>query len=242
MPRLASTAQQRTCPERCHHATAFHAGGSIAQGKASARAASRRTPTSSRAGGGSLHTGWPGRCPRQGQRFVLHLAAHLQRRAPIQCDATTLQLIMPAEHLCSCHVPQNIDLMLRWRWNSTRQPTEALPKAGQILMLHLAAQQLQSIAPIQCYATPLQRIVALTALTARHQFASTSPTTGQGHKQRRPGCEEPTKTTTLACHPIRPQPVAQAVPPCPREQPKALTSACPPTTTSQTLKQCRPGR
>ena len=120
--------------------------------------------------------------PKARPEFVLHLAAHqLQRRAPIQCDATILQLIMPAEHLCSCHVPQNIDLMLRWRWNSTRQPTEALPKAGQVLMLHLTAQLLQSRAPIQCYATPLQRIVALTALTARRQFASTSLTTGPGH-------------------------------------------------------------
>ena len=93
-PRSTSTAQQRTCPVRCHHAAAFHAGGSIAQGKASARAATRSTPTSSRAGGGSLHTGWPGHCPRQGQsscctsQHINFNAEHLSSAMPPRCNSS----------------------------------------------------------------------------------------------------------------------------------------------------------
>ena len=107
---------------------------STARGKASARAAPRSTSTSK------------------------------QSTRPVRCQP--LQLIVPAEHRIAqdkasarAASRRTLDFKLRWRRISTRQLTEALPKAGPVLVLHLAAHQLQRSAPVRCDATPPQLIM-----------------------------------------------------------------------------------
>ena len=105
--------------------------------------------------------------PKTRPVLVLHLAAHLlQIRAPIQCDANRCNpscqwntaLPKARQGKCSCCVLQNVEFKLRWRRTSTRQLTEALPKAGQVLMLHRrTATSKQSTHPVRCQ--PLQLVV-----------------------------------------------------------------------------------
>ena len=145
---------------------------------------------------------------------MLHLAApQLQGRAPIQCDATTLQPVTPAkpstaqekararaaprstssstqrtrpvrcnpaatrharrtphcprQGKCSNCIAQYTHFKPRWRRISTRQLTEALPKARQGFLLRLAAHQLQRSAPVRCNATPPQLIMPAEPSTAQ---------------------------------------------------------------------------
>ena len=172
----------------------------IAQGKASALAASHNTPTSSHASVESPYASGPEHCSRQGQcscctsQHINFKAEHPSSTMPTSAtrrDSGTPQC--PRQGKCSCRVPQNLDFKLRWRristrqltealsktrpelvlhlaahqlqrsvrWQriSTRQLTEALPKAGPVLVLHLAAHQLQRSAPVRCDATPPQLIM-----------------------------------------------------------------------------------
>ena len=62
----------------------------------------------------------------------------------------------PGQGQCSYYSLQHTNFKPHWRRISTRQLTEALPKTRPVPMLHLAAHQPQSRAPIQCHATPLQ--------------------------------------------------------------------------------------
>jgi hypothetical protein len=107
---------------------------STAQDKASVRVATRSTSTS-----------------KQGTRLVRlrHAAIHHASGTP-HC---------PRQGKCSCRVQQNIDFKPRWRRISTRQLTEALLEARPVLVLHLAAHQLQRRAPVRCDATPPQLIM-----------------------------------------------------------------------------------
>ena len=107
---------------------------STAQDKASARAAPRGTPT-------SRQSNRPVRC---------HRAAARHARGTKHC---------PRQGKCSCCVPQHTNFESHWRRISTRQLTRALPKVRPVLVLHLAAHQLQSRAPVQCDATALQLIM-----------------------------------------------------------------------------------
>jgi hypothetical protein len=71
------------------------------------------------------------------------------------------------EGKCSCRVPQYTDFKLRWRRISTRPSTEALAKTRPVLVLHLAAHQLQRSAPVHCDATPPRSIMAAEQSTAQ---------------------------------------------------------------------------
>jgi hypothetical protein len=88
---------------------------------------------------------------------MLHLTAHQRPRSvPVQRDTTTLQPFMPRNTALpkarqnKCCVLQQTNLKSHCRLISTRRLTGALPKARPVLMLHLAAHQLQSRAPTQC--------------------------------------------------------------------------------------------
>ena len=126
---------------------------------ASATRRASRTLTSSYAGGISRR--WLTEAlPKTRPVLVLHLAAHLlQIRAPIQCAANRFNpscqmntaLPKARQGKCSCCVLQNVEFKLRWRRTSTRQLTEALPKAWQVLMLHRrTATSKQSTHPVLC--------------------------------------------------------------------------------------------
>ena len=105
--------------------------------------------------------------PKTRPVLVLHLAAHLlQIRAPIQCAANRCNpscqrntaLPKARQGKCSCCVLQNVEFKLRWRRTSTRQLTEALPKAGQVLMLHRrTATSKQSTHPVLCHPAATHR-------------------------------------------------------------------------------------
>ena len=115
---------------------------STAQDKASARVATCSTSTS-----------------KQGTRPVrLHHAAIRHASGTPHC---------PRQGKCSCRVQQNNDFKLRWRRISTRQLIEALPKTRLVLVLHLAAHQLQRSAPVRCEATPPQLIMPAEQSTAQ---------------------------------------------------------------------------
>ena len=99
-PRCTPTSMQRTSPVRCHPAASHHASGakySPRQGKCSCRFPQHPNFN-------SRYRRIPGRQSTEAQPktrpvFVLPLAAHqLQSRAPVQCDSTMLQFVMPAEH------------------------------------------------------------------------------------------------------------------------------------------------
>jgi len=83
---------------------------------------------------------------------MLHLAAHqLQRSAPVQRSLSCLRnTALPKARQNKCCVLQHTNLKSHCRRISTRRLTGALPKARPVLVLHLAARQLQSRAPIQC--------------------------------------------------------------------------------------------
>ena len=58
----------------------------------------------------------------------------------------------PRQGKCSCRAPQIIDFKLRWRRISTRQLTEALPKARQgLVFLRSTPTSTQRTRPVQCH-------------------------------------------------------------------------------------------
>ena len=80
------------------------------------------------------------------------------RLAPPQttrnCASRPKYKALPKARQDKCCVPQLPNFKPRWRRISTRQLTKALPKTRQVLVLRLAAHQLQRSAQVDCDATP----------------------------------------------------------------------------------------
>ena len=130
---------------RCHHAAARHASeAKYCPRRARARAAPRSTSSSTQ----RTRPG-PVRCNPAATRHA--------RRTP-HC---------PRQGKCSNCIAQYTHFKPRWRRISTRQLTEALPKARQGFLLRLAAHQLQCSAPVRCNATPPQLILPAEPSTAQ---------------------------------------------------------------------------
>ena len=85
------------------------------------------------------------------------------RLAPPQttrnCASRPKYRALPKARQDKCCVPQLPNFKPRWRRISTRQLTKALPKTRQVLVLRLAAHQLQRSAQVDCDATPLPPVM-----------------------------------------------------------------------------------
>ena len=109
---------------------------------------------------------------RQGLVFLRSTPTSTQRTRPVQCHPAATHhangaKYCPRQGKCSNCIAQYTHFKPRWRRISTRQLTEALPKARQGFLLRLAAHQLQRSAPIWCNATPPQLILPAEPSTAQ---------------------------------------------------------------------------
>ena len=180
------------------------------------------------------------RCRKQRETGqATHILCEADRRIPTMPSAAAFMLlVMPAEQSLaqgkasgSCCVPQHTKFKPPCRRISTRQLTGAPPKARLMLVLHLAAHQLQSRGLIQCdtnrcnsscqwnTALPKARQV-LVPRPAEPRLHATlaadlhTPADRSTAQDKASACAAPrsTSTSNQSTHPVRCQPLQPIMP------------------------------